>query len=884
MKTRIPRDVATARRAKRPNPAAMGTAGWAQAEADRARIRTVLRAPPDWRAPATTSVPASSTKQGAAGAPANIALTGGHAPDPARPRVGEQAEAIAKDGISGSRTSLSYLDRVQASFGAAHVVRSTSVHQRTQQYPPGWTCESERPTPVPVPDLPRLKVGAINDPLEHEADRSANQVMRMPAPETAPTFAQVQLSRKSEEEKVQNRSTALEVHDRTALESVREALRSPGQPLDASSRGYFEPRFGHDFSRVRVHSDAGAAQSARDINARAYTVGNNIVFGAGPFAPGEAAGRQLLAHELAHVVQNTAARAADTIRRTPDPPPEPPAKIVSPVWNVQGRPVVVVEFDGRRKAFYQRSGDSPRPEGHAGPQSGDWAPFDGWQPSKKAKGSGHFVKEGYHRDFEPEDPLHGYGNEKNKQVATWLGRQKLEPPATEQHWEEVQAELEKLGVKVRRPLPPRGTPGGGGGGGPPPSDKPSQPAAKESTEQRPAEPPPAKKSTEPPAAKKSTEPPPAKKSTEPPLAKKSTEPPPAKKSTEPPPAKKSTEPPPAKKSTEPPPATKKPPEPPGAKKPTKASDVEPSQSGGAAAAISAAQRAYTNIAGQFSNRLMRVASERVKDKEMADALADINKIMDAHAFLSNPKQYSAQFIADYMIDGAFGKFARQLAAAEAQFFSTYPDVRSFHQQSLGGRTSLDDLKKHYDQAVRNLRLPSARKTLVTVFLMLDITDKTPQKEIDRRIQIINEYLAKQPDIGRYVKEYNDAHGKYAFGLTVVRAQLDNLRQQLGELPAGFADDIRRRGDALHKAAKVIDDFYDQVIPLAALPGGDIALYMLMKLSDGFSGLGDGLYDFAYRAGARQGEYKQEIQRLEAQADKLNILRGAFDVIYPKSSP
>src|SRR4029077_12244159 len=194
-------------------------------------------------------------------------------------------------------------------------------------------------------------------------------------------------------------------------------------------------------------------------------------------------------------------------------------------------------------------------------------------------------------------------------------------------------------------------------------------------------------------------------------------------------------------------------------------------SGGGSAAISAAGRAYTNIAGQFSNQLMRITSERVKDKEMADALADINKIMDAHAFLSNPKRYSAQFIADYMIAGAFGKFARQLAAAEAQFFATYPNVRSFHQQSLGGGTSLDDLEKRYDQAFRNLRLPSARKTLATVFFMLDITDTTPQKEIDRRIQIINEYLAKQPDIGTYVKEYNDAHGKYAFGLMVARAQI-----------------------------------------------------------------------------------------------------------------
>ena len=128
-----------------------------------------------------------------------------------------------------------------------------------------------------MPRLSALKVGAVNDPLEHDANRTADQVMRMPEPEVA----RVQLSRTSEQEKVQKKSTALDVGDRTAPESVREALRAPGQPLDASSRGYFEPRFGHDFSRVRVHSDAGAAQSARDIDARAYTVGNNIVFGAG---------------------------------------------------------------------------------------------------------------------------------------------------------------------------------------------------------------------------------------------------------------------------------------------------------------------------------------------------------------------------------------------------------------------------------------------------------------------------------------------------------------------------------------------------------------------------------------------------------------------------
>lgn len=84
---------------------------------------------------------------------------------------------------------------------------------------------------------------------------------------------------------------------------VHEVLRSPGQPLDAATRSFMEPRFGHDFSRVKVHTDARAAESALALNALAYTVGRDVVFGAGKHRPGTESGRRLLGHELAHVVQ-----------------------------------------------------------------------------------------------------------------------------------------------------------------------------------------------------------------------------------------------------------------------------------------------------------------------------------------------------------------------------------------------------------------------------------------------------------------------------------------------------------------------------------------------------------------------------------------------------
>jgi len=82
-----------------------------------------------------------------------------------------------------------------------------------------------------------------------------------------------------------------------------QSMRSSGKPLGAELRGYFEPRFGHDFSQVRIHTDARAAETSRALNARAYTFGKDVVFANGEYRPETSPGRHLLAHELTHVVQ-----------------------------------------------------------------------------------------------------------------------------------------------------------------------------------------------------------------------------------------------------------------------------------------------------------------------------------------------------------------------------------------------------------------------------------------------------------------------------------------------------------------------------------------------------------------------------------------------------
>ena len=84
---------------------------------------------------------------------------------------------------------------------------------------------------------------------------------------------------------------------------VHDVLRSSGQPLDTRTRAFMEPRFGHDFSHVRVHADDTAAESARAVNALAYTVGKDVAFAERQYAPGTTAGQRLIAHELTHVVQ-----------------------------------------------------------------------------------------------------------------------------------------------------------------------------------------------------------------------------------------------------------------------------------------------------------------------------------------------------------------------------------------------------------------------------------------------------------------------------------------------------------------------------------------------------------------------------------------------------
>ena len=172
----------------------------------------------------------------------------------------------------------------------------------------------------------KLRIGQPGDIYEQEADRVAEQVMKMPdvssdkdnrilrkCPKCLNGLRGL-LEKDKKDEKLQAKETQSKTHEVTSkIETNIDALKGGGQPLPESTKAFFEPRFGQDFSQVRVHADAKAAESAKAVNARAYTVGHHIVFDQGFYMPGTAGGGYLLAHELAHVLQQRPQMTADAL-------------------------------------------------------------------------------------------------------------------------------------------------------------------------------------------------------------------------------------------------------------------------------------------------------------------------------------------------------------------------------------------------------------------------------------------------------------------------------------------------------------------------------------------------------------------------------------------
>lgn len=219
--------------------------------------------------------------------------------------------------------------------------RTMSQMEEAQLAAPAWdplpatrlsthTAPPERPIDFSTLRIqPKLEISTPGDADEREADEVADRVMRMPAPGSGLSGLQrtsgVRIQRacaacEGEEEGKRLQRSAVPGH--AVVSNARpqvDAVRG-GQPLAATERAFFEPRFGADFSRVRIHTDSTADAAARSIGALAYTRGQDVVFRQGAYQPDTESGRRLMAHELTHVVQQSANESSATrhrIHRTP---------------------------------------------------------------------------------------------------------------------------------------------------------------------------------------------------------------------------------------------------------------------------------------------------------------------------------------------------------------------------------------------------------------------------------------------------------------------------------------------------------------------------------------------------------------------------------------
>jgi Domain of unknown function (DUF4157) len=167
------------------------------------------------------------------------------------------------------------------------------------------------------------------DEYEREADRVADRVMRTPeSPSAEPALLGYRFLDPANEVQGQHADGKHgRLEPKTELAAYIESMRGAGRPLDAPTRAFMEPRFGHEFSQVRIHTDARAAASADAVAAHAYALGRNIVFANGQYSPQTAGGKRLLAHELAHVLQQS--RGGPVLQRASpgDTPPACPTDI-----------------------------------------------------------------------------------------------------------------------------------------------------------------------------------------------------------------------------------------------------------------------------------------------------------------------------------------------------------------------------------------------------------------------------------------------------------------------------------------------------------------------------------------------------------------------------
>jgi hypothetical protein len=750
--------------------------------------------------------------------------------------------------------------------------------------------------------------------------------------------------------------------DGSGVRAPREHGRGAGDdPVEGWRR--LGERFQADFTHVRVHTDAEAERSAGALGASAYSTGNDIFFGRGQYAPHNARGARLLAHELVHVMQQS-----KTSTRLPGPDHEHEAdelaeralrgeRVAATMDSQTGVPQCAGPGDAPAGADLPAEGFSPDPgeaakigsagerhhfaEAKAALEREGYTEiyfkddFKGWVkkafPSKSSspevvavdpKGNRVLVEDftagpwspaamrsGDPRRL-PQDVPERPGQkppgqeiahlEKTIEYARQAARnlppelKDAEVTARDRYWKQGGVSR-AISVRSRARIPPAPVAPGRGaedidpkGRGAAPAAEPPKQTAQAAERPLPQVAPPLKKPTvgEPAAGKptqgESTAATPT--ATQQPKAPEPTKPAPAtptagKPATQTTAPAKSTAKTPGKPSASKPTASKPARSKPTVSKPVRTApsgEVSGSHTGGGRAGsktTALTEHAGTALAGamlgQAMDRLKGLAA-KTGDKELVTAIDTLNKGMDAKAFVENPTGFVAGKIKENLIQGVFDHFSASLHAARQSFEQKFPDVSTLQKDPLDRGVSLEAYKRNYDKALAAVRIPDARKALVYVAVLAGLPEDTPKEVIEQRIALANQYIATLPGLDVYIRTYNEATDLYKWALFAVENQVLIHIEEWAKLPTGLADDLRRRGEALDKAAAALSAVSDRLLESGAVAFDPVAVMWqdLETLANGFEGLGSQFREFAEEAGRRKGEYDREVTRLDAEGKRI----------------
>jgi hypothetical protein len=293
------------------------------------------------------------------------------------------------------------------------------------------------------------------------------------------------------------------------------------------------------------------------------------------------------------------------------------------------------------------------------------------------------------------------------------------------------------------------------------------------------------------------------------------------------------------------------------------------------ATISAATKVAGKAFGRFNSSIKEIVRENNHDKDLATALDLVDTAADIHSFVENPRTFTAQAIKTALIQGVFDHFSGSLDDEQQNFVTKFPEVSTFHADPRGSGISLEGYEKRYNETQADLRLPNAHKTELYLFFLLGTNEKTPEQEIKRRIALANDALARLPDLAVYANQYAAARDDYEVAILDTANSVNVATDNLASVPAGFADELLRRGDALLKSGEALNKLAEQIMT------NDLAIFFeeiyaagseLQTLGNGFEHLGSQFHEFADLVNRRRSVYAEESKRLQARRDKIDADR------------